>query len=75
MKKNLTTIEKMQILFAVIIFIAAFSIYLFPWFVPFIWELPTGMTAPYYGILIAIEVSPIAQRWRENVQEDTDDEE
>ena len=74
MKKNITTLEKLHILFAVIIFIAAFSIYLFPWFVPFFWELPTGMVAPYYGILVAIEVSPLAQRWRENVQEVTEEE-
>jgi len=49
----------------VIAFLAAFSIYLFPWAIPFIWDLPEGMTPAYYGILMAIEMAPIVHKWKQ----------
>jgi len=33
------------------------SLAAFPWLVPFIWEMPENTTAPYYGLLIYIEMA------------------
>lgn len=49
----------------VIAFLVAFSIYLFPWAIPFIWDLPEGITPAYYGILMAIEMSPVIHKWKQ----------
>ena len=46
-------------------FIIAFSIYLFPWAIPFIWDLPEGMTPAYYGILMALEMTPLVHKWKQ----------
>ena len=48
-----------------IVFLIAFSVYLFPWIIPFIWELPEGMTPAYYGILMALEMTPIVHKWKQ----------
>lgn len=69
MSKPLSVEEKLATMVAVFLVLVGLGFYLFPWFIPFIWELPRGMTAPYYGILIAIELSPLASRWRENLQD------
>jgi hypothetical protein len=42
---------------ATILVVFVLGCYTFPWAVPFIWDMPEGTTAPYYGILIAIEVT------------------
>ena len=49
----------------VIAFLVAFSIYLFPWAIPFIWDLPEGITPAYYGILLALEMSGLANKWKQ----------
>lgn len=48
-----------------LVFLLAFSLYLFPWVIPFIWELPEGMTPAYYGILLALEMSGLANKWKQ----------
>ncbi len=53
----------------VIAFLVAFSIYLFPWVIPFIWDLPEGMTPAYYGILMCVEMAPIAHKWKQAVND------
>ena len=73
MEKKPTIEEKLAMLVAVFFLIVGFSIYLFPWVVPFIWDLPEGMTAPYYGVLVAIELAPVASKWRENLHENEKD--
>lgn len=40
---------------AAILFLGLFCVMLLPWVIPFIWEMPEGMIAPYYGILIMFE--------------------
>ena len=48
-----------------LVFLLAFSLYLFPWIIPCIWELPEGMTPAYYGILLALEMSGLANKWKQ----------
>lgn len=52
-----------------IAFLLAFSIYLFPWAIPFIWDLPLGMTPAYYGILMAVEMAPVVYKWKQAVKD------
>lgn len=52
-----------------IAFLVAFSIYLFPWAIPFIWDLPRGTTPAYYGILMAIEMAPVVYKWKQAVSD------
>ena len=55
---------RFEVLLIVIAFCIAFGIYLFPWIIPFIWDLPEGMTPAYYGILMALEMTPIIHKWK-----------
>ena len=40
---------------AVIIFVSVASLMLFPWVIPFVWEMPENTTMPYYGLLVMFE--------------------
>jgi hypothetical protein len=53
------TIKKVvAFLVAILMLVAIAVVYLFPWFVPIIWEMPENTTIPYYGLLVAIEMAP-----------------
>lgn len=48
---------------AVILFSILFCVMMLPWFIPFIWEMPKGTVAPYYGILIMFESLRATQQY------------
>jgi hypothetical protein len=47
---------------AVIVGLAFVGLYLFPWLLPLVYEMPEGSTLPYYALLVAIEISPTVAR-------------
>ena len=49
---------------AVILVIIVMAFYLFPWLLPLFYDLPEGLTLPYYALLVAIEMAPHMQYFK-----------
>jgi hypothetical protein len=43
------------------------SVYLAPWLLPLFYDMPDRTTAPYYALLLAIEMAPHAQIYKRDV--------
>ena len=67
--KKEATLFRIEAILVMIAFCIAFGVYLFPWMIPFIWDLPEGMMPAYYGILMALEMTPVVHKWKQATKE------
>jgi len=54
---------------AVVLVLVVLGFYLFPWLMPLFYDMPEGMTLPYYAILVAIDMSPFVHSFKSDQRE------
>jgi hypothetical protein len=65
---------KVSIIAGIVLILVGASFYLFPWLIPVFYDMPKGTTLPYYGILVAIEMTHFIRQMKEKNEDSQGDE-